>query len=94
MVLHRDLDWRNCRAANLVYAVNADLRLTQATASVGGETRSRGRAKLLPPTIREIRRLRAAGQTQKTIADSLHLPWRQVGKVLRGEIYSHVQEAA
>jgi hypothetical protein len=92
MVLHRDLDWRNCRAVNLVYAVNADLRLTQATISVAGQTRSRGRAKLLPPTVLLIRRLRAAGQTQKAIADLLHLPWRQVGKVIRGEIYGHVAQ--
>jgi hypothetical protein len=60
----------------------------------GREVKSRGihhwRARLTPWHIRKIRRLRALGHSQQTIADIIGTPQTNVSVILRGKTWAHI----
>lgn len=50
-----------------------------------------GGVKLTADKIREIRRLRATGMTQESIAAIFNVTQENIGKILRGKTWSHVK---
>jgi len=47
--------------------------------------------KLTDDLVREIRRRAAAGEVQRRIAESMGVPYKRVSKVVRGDIWTHIQ---
>ena len=59
------------------------------SAASAGELNSN--AKITPEIVREMRTRRAAGETQRSIAESFGVKRQTVQKVLRAETWAHVQ---